>query len=153
MTRMRAPVLQRMKRRASAGIQGHDFAIHDNLIRLEAKARGSNPRIHGSQVLVVAGADLNVLTFFDKQRAVAIQFELVEPFGAFGQRLCGVGRYAWKLDTLRLSISCSTCHSSSGNGIAPGPSTASWKSFIVKAGPSASLMRSRNAMIFASPSL
>jgi hypothetical protein len=66
------PVLECLERGSALVIDRDDLTVDDDLRSLQAPSGCSDRRIHGHQILIVPGADVDRGAIFNDQRAIAI---------------------------------------------------------------------------------
>jgi DNA repair protein RadC len=84
---MRASMLRSLERRPAVFAESHDLPVEHDLPHLLPPRRSHKAGVHRGQVLVVPGADLNMISVLDQEGAVAVPFEFIQPLVAFGQLL------------------------------------------------------------------
>jgi hypothetical protein len=65
MMRVGAAVLESLECRPTGLIESHDLAVDDHLVGVKVLRRCSDPRVHGSEVLVITGLELHVGVVLD----------------------------------------------------------------------------------------
>jgi hypothetical protein len=83
----RAVILERIEGWPALGIERHNLAVNDRLIRHRGQSLHDS-WVSDVEIVVVARTELNLSAGFDGESTVAIELQFNQPFRAFRQFLC-----------------------------------------------------------------